>query len=59
VKTEGGSAGRLEVLELVSAVDGMLLVSEETRLVVADEELAVDVLVDCDGNDRGDVESIC
>ena len=58
-RTGGGVAGRLEVLEVVSAVDGMLLVSAEVRLVVRDEELAVDVPVDCDGKDNGDLESIC
>ena len=58
-KAEGGAAGKVEALELVSAVDAMLLVSAETRLVVADEKLAADVLVDCDGNDRGEPVSIC
>jgi hypothetical protein len=58
-KTEGGATRKLELLELVSAVDAMLLVSEETRLVVTDEEPTVDVPADCDGNDSGDLESIC
>lgn len=58
-KTEGGAAGKPEALELVSAVDAMLLVSAETRLVVTDEELAVEVPVNCDGNDSGDLESSC
>ncbi len=42
------------MLDVFSVVDAMLLVSAETRLVVTDEELAVDVPVDCDGNDKGD-----
>jgi len=57
-RTGGGVAERLEV-EVVSAVDGMLLVSAEVRLVVRDEELAVDVLVAWDGKDNGDLESNC
>ena len=40
----------LDVTELDSAVDGMLLVSAETRLPA---------LVDCDGTVSGDLESIC
>jgi hypothetical protein len=59
VRSGGEVAGRLEVLEVVSAVDAMLLVSAETRPVVRDEELAGDVLVDCDGNDKGDLVNIC
>jgi hypothetical protein len=54
-KTEEGATMKLEALELVSAIDAMLLVSAETRLVVT----TVDVPVDCDGNDSGDLESSC
>ena len=56
-RTGGGEAGKLEMLEVVSAVDAMLLVSAETRPVVRDDELAGDVLVEFDGKEKGDLST--